>query len=205
MKPPATFAALAAVLLLGCVGPRSVEQRVECVSPCGIILMGPIPEPSLGNIGQPSWTCPELVRAESVITQAFATYVKDPRFASGAACEALRGWKIWINPEPVWASADFATARNPEGLLAGITFCDSGFSIIGNLPPLDSSLAHELAHVVQRCVPLGPGLEGGHANWGRDGIQNAIDAVNVLALLDRAACFDGGFYVGPLDGGVCSK
>lgn len=173
----------------------STQTGPLCTSPCGVRLYGPIPEPQPENQGMPGWTCPELARAERISIDAFDQEVSDPRFAN--ACAALRGWALQVEPTSIWKSPEHVTLDNPNGLIAGVTYCAGGAMRVGNNPPLLSALPHEMAHAIQRCDP------NGHAGWSDNGIYAAIARARDVSHADRARCFDAGVYVGPVDGGVC--
>lgn len=135
-----------------------------CVTPCGLELL---------TAGATAWSCPALAEAEAASIEAFDAHVTDVRFRN--ACALLKGWRLVIMPGADWVDP---YKRN----VSGETNCDSWLVQVGERPPLQSSLPHELAHVIQRCMPTPfegslPESQAAHANWDRDGINAAIDSV----------------------------
>lgn len=167
-----TFALL---LLAGCGLPDAphlprLDLAPKCVTRCGLRLEGPTPEITDG----PQWTCDELQRTEDQILSAFAS-VEDPRFAQ--TCGRISGWSITVAPGVFLSES-----------VGGVTKCQSGELVVDGLAPLNSSLAHELAHVVQDCRPRGP---GDHGAWDEDGITGALEQVSTAAYAQYRRCAGG--------------
>lgn len=128
-----------------------------CTSRCGL---------EVDPYTAPPGYCSRLQDAEDVTLRAFdRVATTDPRFAE--ACDAFRGWKITVIKGSYWETPT-------AGKVAGLTFCLLGTTQVNEWYPntSSSSFAHEMAHVVQRCVPLPPYVgeresqEWYHSNWG---------------------------------------
>lgn len=197
--------AILALLLVGCT--QLPAER--CVTTCGMELVGTAPERHMEYRGQPWWTCEQFQRAEDEIVADYEekTAQHDARFAVGKACKALKGWKVEVAEVTYWP-ADMET-------VGGLTYCDQGYMLVNAVPPMLSSLAHEVGHAIQNCSPKGPadGGDSQHANWGRDGLYGAQQAVDLVGGTDEGHCHyytDGGIadpngiyayaYSGPLPG-----
>ncbi len=159
---------LALVLLLLC-GCQPIN-RGKFETRCGLIFQGEL------NTGMPvaGWT-EELVQwTENRIIQIFSEKVTDDRFSSERKlCQAFEGNSIWVHPTFSW--------KNYAGVdVAGESGCLEKLVFVNNQYPNDGTLAHELAHVVQKCtpyLPADPGVDIQHANWHRDNIFSTIDAI----------------------------
>lgn len=161
------YLTLALLFAVACGGSPTADP--ECVTRCGLRLSGTAP---LVLDGQPQWSCEELQRTETAILAAFAD-VKDPRFAD--ACSRISGWTISVAPGVFLDEA-----------VGGRTDCSSGTLTVNNLAPLNSTLAHELGHVVQQCRPRGP---GDHGAWDEDGITAALAVVSSQAYAQYRRCY----------------
>lgn len=97
-------------------------------------------------------------------------------------CQRMVGFRIYTKEENNWP--DPYGRKYPDGhtlMVAGLTSCINKTIEIGS-PPLGdwnkTSLVHELFHVAQGCAALLPatgGMDDDHANWSRDGINDAIE------------------------------
>lgn len=118
-----------------------------------------------------SWDCEALQGQENAALWAYKQTSKDPRLK---VCGNLQGFHIEARNEHSWPQG-----YKPDGgvqKVNGLTYCNSGTVIIGNDKPIDSSLVHELAHVMQNCNPRPPFDESDyyHSNWDEDGIWDGI-------------------------------
>lgn len=68
-------------------------------------------------------------------------------------------------------------------MIYGLTVCPTGNAYINESERLeDTSLAHEMVHMMQDCQargagPISSGNEEDHLNWKEDGIYSAIEEV----------------------------
>lgn len=169
------------ILLLACG-----HAAPLCVTTCGLQLvsLAPAEDTSRYETGSRGWTCEEFQRVEDASLAAYKKYVTDPRFQN--VCAAIKDWPIVVRAEPTWTS-------EPNHLVAGLTWCTSGFTEIGNVPPMKSSLVHELMHVVQGCEGQVPWdlNDVSHSNWERDGLNAAEKAVNTVGQQEGQCLHDG--------------
>lgn len=88
----------------------------------------------------------------------------------------MSGFKVRILPVKVWEDKKYN-----HGRIVGLTECaERQVTIADDEPIAHSAWAHEMAHVVQRCLGQGPYDKvemDGHENWERDGITAAASAV----------------------------
>ncbi len=159
------------------------------VTPCGLEVVGPIPDENAGskdayhqtrgfedrrwNVDDVTATEGEIIREYSAVGEADQLggdhSVGDYRFIK--ACEAIRGFRVHIRPEIHWSDAF------NRGSIDGLTDCAGGELWVGNVPPDYGALGHELAHVIQRCHPNGPddGNDLDHKGWKAQGIIQAYE------------------------------
>lgn len=171
---------------------------VACATACGMSLGTPVYPVDALYLGQGEWTCEEFQSAETTAVEALRTYGRDPRLQH--TCEAVSGYRVYVQPEINFTSPDGAN-------VAGLNFCSTRTIYVGNVSPMQSALAHEIAHAAQRCAPLLPvdPKDPDHSNWERDGVYNSLRAASAVANDRRLKCFGkNGDYIGPLDGGVCT-
>lgn len=150
------------LLVASCAG-RQVASK--CITPCGISLMHE----------NYALTCESLKEAEPVILEAFdGIKSKDPRFAKDLACKSLDGLELYGRKEFVWAI--------PNGpLVLGVTYCEMMRQEVGESPEgiYHTSLAHEMAHVIQHCdsgLPAGPGdTDDDHGGWTKIGLNKILN------------------------------
>ncbi len=111
---------------------------------CGLKVFGPrAGEPALPE----SWTPDAVNYLEARALKAFER-LADPRFAT--SCTRLKGWTVLV--------VDAKNFNDRSGtLVGGDTDCGMGRIFIGNSAPEVGRLAHELAHAVQACDPIGDG------------------------------------------------
>lgn len=172
------------LLLSACACASLGPPPTRCVTRCGLMLVGDIPKPSDFSYG-PGWTCAEFQRAEDESLRAFKVVV-DPRFR--AACAALKGYRVSVNPAVSWESS------YGNGPISGETHCAFQNLDVCNLPPVQSTMTHELGHVIQRCESRGPedyadhNDDDTHSNWGSDRIWGAIASVHAVGDVDYARC-----------------
>lgn len=164
MAVVATAYVVAAVIMSGCT---NTQTRQGCITRCGMHL----------NKENYAGTCSTVSDSESVILDAFDSLKdKDPRFAKDVACKALEGLELYGRKEYVWSIP-------PSGpLVLGVTYCESKVTEFGENPRgiLHTSLAHELAHVIQNCdsrLPAGRGdTDDGHGGWTAIGLNKILDS-----------------------------
>lgn len=143
---------LALLLVTGCAAP-------ECVTRCGV------------RYFSQAWSCGDLQHAEDKALRLFER-VTDARFRTG--CKRLEGWALYTAPTATWKSiaADGGTVD-----VAGEADCWRWTITVGNTYPAFSSLAHEYAHAIQACQPLGYPISPyeSHTGWYDAGIYAALD------------------------------
>lgn len=143
-----------ALTLLSCGG---LSQNV-CRTACGMVVTGA------------PWSCSEVRRVERLALEKFAE-TADKRLYS---CYALENYHVDVQRVEKWKQ------RPDAGFVSGETFCEFRAIKIGSEETAyKSSLAHEMAHALQQCVPLPPREDEDyyHSNWVRDGIRRAVDFV----------------------------
>lgn len=147
MRAWSALALLMVFLLSACVAPL-------CVTRCGLTV----------NELPKDWSCDDVQGREEAALWAFKA-TKDPRLTT---CNLTRFHLMTVDAGSWWSFGK---------MVAGLTYCDNGAIVIGNRPPFESALPHELAHALQNCEPLPPynDTEGFHSNWERDGIYYAIE------------------------------
>lgn len=156
-----------AVLVAGCAQSRPYSP--DDWSGCGAVALGDL------DTDAPSWLDGATLRAaEGALLDALAAHSSVPR---KRACEQMPGLRVYTKAAPCW--------RDEWGRdVCGLALCQYRAVVIGT-PPHDagwrrSTLAHELAHVVQGCEAFGdidPGMDRMHADWQRTGINAALLAV----------------------------
>ena len=162
---------LVLLLLAGCTPAATTGISPTLFrSPCGLDIRGYTD----GGVHE-LWTQASVAAFEDRILDEFQ-FIGDARFKRKAnVCKLLNGWQIWLHPQGCWVDR---WGRE----VCGLTDCLYKLSQVGAIPGLNDgpdrgSLAHELAHAVQRCspvLPVDPDLDEDHANWTRDGIYDAI-------------------------------
>lgn len=108
-----------------------------------------------------------------------ATFTTDPRLSDTVEnCRKMMGWRAYSK-----AKQDFLAPWDNKTMISGFSACTGKYMVVGTPTEgdwRDSSLVHELFHVMQECEGTPPEDKGSpsphHQNWIRDGIFNAIDA-----------------------------
>jgi hypothetical protein len=153
------------------------------VTKCGVALVGWIstpsqmPEPLRPGYKQDGFK--EFQQAETDAIE-LLSHSSDPRMQN--ACQKLQGTLVYINAKDTWYTHD---GRH----VSGLTNCGAweygvpSVVEVGNVRFTQSSLAHEFAHVLQKCQAIPPvdselGEDDDHAGWHRTGIYAAIDKFN---------------------------
>lgn len=119
-----------ALLSVSCVTPT------QCISRCGMRALNG------------TWSCADFQDTENLALLAFAdpaVIAYDAKFKN--ACRALQGWNIYVVD-----SLNFTHSQTGE-LVGGETMCTMRWSAVGNSAPQVGRLAHEMAHMIQDCVP----------------------------------------------------
>ena len=140
-------------VLLGACGPLP-----RCITRAGLELQPSAPA---------GWTCEKLQHAEDATLKAVAGISTfDPRFPDAA--KALAGWRVHVLPTTSWV--------DEQGIeVAGLTYCGTATICVGNPDPIHGALAHELIHVIQKCVASTTSKDP-HADWAPV-IYDAIESV----------------------------
>lgn len=97
-------------------------------------------------------------------------------------CQRMVGFRIYTRAEAGWVDPWGRTHADGRPIIvAGLTSCKNRTIEIGRPESGNwsmSSLVHELFHLGQECEALMPatgGMDDDHANWSRDGINDAIE------------------------------
>ncbi len=131
---------------------RPKTPDVACTTLAGMRVMNPVPD---------LW-CERVQAVEDRALYAFKSlYSFDSRFSEAKA--RLSNYMIRLN------------TREKMGGMEGVTDCDNEVIYLTDVPPMQSTLGHELAHAVQHCTPTMPwdfdhGEQGWfHSNWYKPG------------------------------------
>ena len=152
-------------LLSGCL-PSNTQ-----VTDCGLLYVG-----AEDGMELPAgWGLDDIQDVEDRVRDSFARIVTAPEFDSSSSCKAMAGVVVQVRRAESWKLEDGRTSR-------GEFDCDSRTLTLDLHPsgPRLSSLAHELAHVVQKCMPpslIDEGRDAEHSNWNSAGIIKAINDV----------------------------
>lgn len=145
------------------------------VGDCGVLVAGDY----FDRFG-PTWlTYPQLQQGVKAIV-AEGVHSSDASLQNtDQACQRLSGYRVYTRQER-------AFLLNGKRV-GGYTECWLKLIVV-NSPPVEdpaqwqnTALAHELAHAIQGCEGVQPqdqGQDHYHANWGRDGIFDAINRAN---------------------------
>lgn len=154
-------AGLLAFLLPACAMGAFPEEH--CETKCGI-----------SSVYRPDgWTCQTVQDVEdAVMTELKKLVHVDPRFQS---CEQLGSYSMYSMDEREWVD-DWGRR------VAGLTDCRPGYTsiVVGNAPAHENSLAHEIVHAMQWCLPVShleydkDGDLDPHSGWWETGIYSAI-------------------------------
>jgi hypothetical protein len=151
-------------LLSGCI-PANAE-RTEC----GLLYVGSEDGEELPE----GWDLASIQTVEDRVRDSFARMVNAPGFDSSSSCRSMDGVILQVRREARWPSTS-----SPGKMASGEFDCDTRVLTVGLHPegPRLSALAHELAHVVQRCSPpssIDAGRDAEHSNWTSANIIEAI-------------------------------
>jgi hypothetical protein len=144
------------------------EDKYACKTACGLLVRNPVPA---------NWTCPRIQETEDLARRMFKYYAKDQRLVG--SCESLARYELQVVNEDWWTEPDGAQ-------VSGRTFCFSGQVKVNKRNPNQSSLSHEMAHILQDCDPTSPWRPCTeqdphaceyHSNWDNLGIYEAINNV----------------------------
>lgn len=132
--------------------------RVDCPNPCGMSIES-LPD---------GWLCSDVVTAQAGILYEMADVDSDKLHVCELGGFTLKTWDTPVRKQGEWT-------------IGAQTNCQAGTMEIGNLPPQDSSFAHELVHAMQGChgfegYPTDP-EDKGHEGWIEQGIYERIDRV----------------------------
>jgi hypothetical protein len=166
MRTPGGVALAVVAALAGC---SSRPYSPDDWSGCGAVALGDF------DTDTPSWLDGATLReAETALLTALG---QRSALSTVRACEQMPGLRVYTKAAPCW--------RDSFGRdVCGLALCGPRFVLVGT-PPHDagwrrSTLAHELAHVVQGCeatMPVDPGMDAMHADWARHGLNAALLAV----------------------------
>ena len=140
---------------------------------CGLINDG-----SAEVLFGPTWVTQKILSRATALALDAATFTTDKRLNDQLGnCATMLGYKVRAHPSAGW-SVPFYDYR-----VSGLTFCPEGFIEIDTPESgrwRDSSLVHELFHVMQGCDAepyngIDKGMDANHANWIRTGILKAVN------------------------------
>lgn len=155
------FVILSVVVLAGC-SEAFARTKVACRTPCGLEFEE-LPD---------GWTCDNAKEVETAALEAFQA-TSDDRLKR---CGHVRFYRVEIEH-----SASFRDLEADGGarVVYATTDCQTRRTVLGSRPYKESSLPHEMVHMLQDCEPLPPFDEKDyyHSNWERDGITSALKAV----------------------------
>lgn len=126
-------------------------------TPCGLEVVELAPSVAA------AWSLADVARLEYQALTAYDTNVDEPDFKFDAACRSLSGTQVHVLETNDLKPGDDKTTW-------GQTWCVSSSIYLVAETPTASSLAHEIAHIVEGCA-------GEHWRWGERGIKAAIDSV----------------------------
>ncbi len=130
-----------------------------CETPCHMEYYGPMH-------GAAQWSCDAFEGAEAKALRLFEG-VTDPRFEH--ACRLLGGVAVRNHPTSAWIGATGTE-------VAGQSFCVSRSIEVGAGAVARTSLMHEMAHLIQGCIPVPDGhWTDYHDGWDRNGIYDALN------------------------------
>lgn len=151
------------LLLLASCGAEAL-----CKTKCGLSFDGVTD----GGTVPPGWTCDAIQKQEDRTLAAFKTITPDAGDFQNA-CKYFPGYHLYLVPDdPSQLDAGYYAYKSDydSGWVGGETACWYSWILVASTPqPRGSAFSHELAHVVQNCVPLL------HEGWGDAGIYSAID------------------------------
>lgn len=178
---------LSAALLVACV---ELPGEALCKTPCGMTLRGPLPTPHPD--GKPelfaAWGCEVFQAIEARALDVWRQHVNrfaHPRGEAFAnACRQLNGWSVYVDEETTFLNHQ--TGR----VVAGVTVCSMPAMQVGNVPPTQGALVHEMAHAVGGCLSpcrgdeverLADGsVDEAHCGWRESGLEAAEVAFHSL-------------------------
>lgn len=148
------------LIILGLLLPVSVSCAPPPIftSKCGMGFFGVTDGSDIPEY----WNLQNYQHAEDRAVAEFKTVTGNPRFQNG--CQYLNGYALYIYPTE---SVPFP--EDPRYVLFGESDCRGGWVYVGNVPPQDGALSHELAHIVEGCKTKN------HEGWNENGLNAAIE------------------------------
>lgn len=151
--------ALLLAVLFSCGGPMPVSI---CENPYGLIITD-LPK---------GWYCSDFVRTGNILQAELQKTKGDPRLKG---FKDLSRYEVIVHDSPSWI------IKAPDGVfdVMGVTYCRAGEIHIGNSPPHENALPHEMVHALQNCDPMyvpNSVNNRAHEGWAEQGIEAALDA-----------------------------
>jgi len=98
----------------------------------------------------PAWTCESVRRVELAAIEFYTEHATGRgRQMLPYFCENMKRFHLFVADGPTFELYDLAGRHRT---VYGATGCDGGVIQIGNVPPEQSSLLHELGHVLDWCA-----------------------------------------------------
>lgn len=134
--------------------------------------------PPASTPGDIAWTIDSVNAAEAKTVELFnAPEMKDKRLNN--ACGKIKGLTLIISKKSIWNYNGTPVAGNTQCGRVEPGFAEFPWILVGTSKPSQTSFAHEMAHFLQDCTPIGKqNLERGesviHAGWHEYGIYDAL-------------------------------
>lgn len=121
----------------------------------------------------PEWTCEDVIKTQNTLMHELAFTEGDPRLYQ---CK-LEAYTVISRNESSWKQ--YAKDGGWD-YIGGATDCRWKVIEIGNHPPNNNALPHEMVHAMQNCSPIQNSDsidDEHHSNWTEMGIKNALSRV----------------------------
>jgi hypothetical protein len=175
-------------LVLTILALAGLNCATQCIMSNKVAYIGTTQE--IGKVVD-GWTCEAMDWEMATATRALRKVTQDVRFQYSAPEQDLSGWQLVLHPtmehqshtDGQWYHGYWLDGR----VVAGHTDCPQKRIHVGaGYEVRLSALAHELAHVFQRCTPYVGAKDARedhfHAGWHDIGIYRALDAHQTQAV-----------------------
>jgi hypothetical protein len=137
---------LLALALLSCGSPYDPGGPLETIHCPGNCLQW------LEKGAPPAWTCESVRRVELAAIEFYTEHATGRgRQMLPYFCENMKRFHLFVSDGPTFELYDLVGRHRT---VYGATGCDGGVIQIGNVPPEQSSLLHELGHVLDWCATV---------------------------------------------------
>jgi hypothetical protein len=165
------------LVVASCNYPNIVIGTTKCGMPILVSkLEGDGGFPPSSEDGDIAWTIESVNAAEAKTVELFnAPEMKDKRLNN--ACEKIRGLTLIISKKSIWNYNGRPVAGNAQ--CGDASLGQFPWIMVGTSRPHKTAFAHEMAHFLQDCKPVGEqnlklGESVEHAGWHEYGIYDAI-------------------------------